>query len=635
MRKILLCSVLSLCSATAFAEVVETSDIIVVKPKAHRDTVKPMKPDWCAGYKQDEDRHRAERQLGHANNNVRDRVRSLSDDHDRVVREWGFEDFQQMIARYACEFADDANVQKDVAGMRQMSINYSGLSEKEDRESYKVLFTDWDAKSGKQQDENIEKHKIYGEYREEVDEPTRNLHGLYRTLFFGKNALVTKLSEKPEQIEFFLDAPGRETSAIERVAYVWLCLHNTRGDERDRVPACGGDARRLDVKAADAEAAKLGWNDLARLRVHMYGAADKALYDDAYAAFLEDDKRAGEKFGYKKYGVDNREEAWTRWEKEFYPAHKASYDRIGAVEAAYWKETDRIGRGELLKKGAIKDCDFIRDEYIKTATPMKPTSIDDFEARVAADPWIDYLLEHAALCDLGMHRYIDASTWLNLQYQGHAVAARGPRYAVHAQALLDAQQQAKDNVSSVGIGAVSDELYDDLKDQEKSLEDRYPNPWKECETLDCYRPMGRVQAVKKDADGAMTVAFKNEVVWQQQMDCKPSSKVRRIMSDGKPEYEQDCHAAGWQQITLKTEPLRLYPIDAPHIKAGQFVRFWTVAEGTNDRKKGLFGFPLEVRQPAAKKGADAKPISYALIPLVSGGKAASASAGGAGKKKKK
>src|SRR5437764_7536724 len=117
MRIIFLCGLL-LSSATAFAEVVETSDIIAVKPKPHRDVVKPMKPDWCGAYKQDDDRRRAERQVGRANGQIRDQVRSLSDDYDRVVREWGFEDFQQYVAHYACEFADDANVQKDVAGMR-------------------------------------------------------------------------------------------------------------------------------------------------------------------------------------------------------------------------------------------------------------------------------------------------------------------------------------------------------------------------------------------------------------------------------------------------------------------------------------------------------------------------------------
>lgn len=629
MRTFLLAGVLLL-SATASAAVVESEDILVVKPKPGRDVVKPMKPDWCGAYKPDEDRHRAERQIGHVNTNVRDSLRSLSDDHDRVVREWGFEDFQQTVAHYACEFADDANVQKDVAGMRQMSVNYSGLSEKEDRDSYRVLFTEWDTKSKKQQDENLEKYKDWGGDSDDVDTGTRYIHDLFKQLFFQKNALVTKLTYQPSLIEFFLDTPGRPTGAIERVAYVWTCLHKN-SDERVFVPNCGADARRIDVKAADAEAAKLGWNDLARLRVHLYAASARARYNDAYAAYLEDDKRAGEKFGFKKYGVDHPEEAWTRWEKEFYPAHKELYDRVGAVESAYWKKRYRR---EVLEKGEIKDCDFIRDEYVKAATPMKPKNIDDYNDRVAADPWIEYLLEHAAVCDLSAHRFIDASTWLQLQFDGHAVPARGPRYAMHIQSYLDAQEQSKNGITAPRPRDFRDELYTELKDHERSLEDQYPNPWKECDTHDCYRPEGRVQAVKKDADGGMTVTFKKEKIWQLEQVCHPSSTVRRIMSDGKPEYEQDCRAGNWTQITLETAPVRAYPIDAPFIKPGQFVRFWTVAEGIRNGRKGLFGFPLEVRQPSTQKGQEDKPIMYALVPLA-GGKASSATANAGGKKKKK
>ncbi len=589
-----------------------------------------MKPDWCGAYKPDEDAHRGERTVRHVHEDVVDKLRSVSDDHDRVVRETGFEDFQQQLSQLACEFPDDANVQKDVAGMRQMSVNYSGLSEKEDRDTLKFLFGKWDAAGRKMQTENLEKYKEWGGYGEEVDEGTRNIRGLFKTLFFEKNALVEKLPDTTSDIEFFLDTPGRPTSAIERVAYVWQCLQKN-SDERSSVPRCGGDARRLDVKAADAEAAKLGWNELARLRVHVYAVAAKTKWDQALAAFTEDDKRAGAQFGFKKYGIDHLEEAWTTWEKDLYPAHKALYDRISAFEATYFAHPEKLTRREALYKGNIKDCDFIRDEYVKTASAMKPKNIDDYNARVAHDPWIGYLLEHMAMCDVAQRRPIDASSWLQIMYDGGNVPARGPRFAMHAVGVNDAVEQRNNRISSVDIGAPSDVLYKEMKDAAENAESGYPRAWRECDSNDCYRPEGRIASVKKDADGAMTVAFKKEKIWQLGMECKDSNKVLIVHSDGKVQWERDCRAGDWKQITLETEPVRVYPIDAAMLKPGVFARFATVQEGGRDARKGEFGFPVELRQPSTQKGKEDVPLMYAFVPL-------SAEKGGAptgaGKKKK-
>src|SRR6185312_7920755 len=356
MRKSMLYAVMFVTAAAATAGAakvqLEDGEIKKVAAAPNREVVKPMAPDWCGNY---------QKKGGQFNFSIlRDAQGAINDrivqniEGDRIVRELGFEDFQELVARPACEWPDDPSIQKQVAYWRQLSVNYSGLSEKEDRASLAFLFGK-KQQADKEQDEAMQKYaKWDGEAG--LDTGTSKIRFLIKKLLFEKNALVTKLPEgMGGEIEFFLDTPGRLTGALERVGYAWMCLQPS--DERVTVPACGGDARRVDVKAVDEEAAKLGLNELGRLRAHTYAVAVKTRYADALARFLKDDAGAPA-FGYKKYGLDHLEEAWTQWEKEFYPAHKELYDRIGAVEAAYFKTDEFDREHSFYKAGTVKDCDF-------------------------------------------------------------------------------------------------------------------------------------------------------------------------------------------------------------------------------------------------------------------------------------
>jgi len=609
MRKSMLYAVMFVTAAAATAGAakvqLEDGEIKKVAAAPNREVVKPMAPDWCGNY---------QKKGGQFNFSIlRDAQGAINDrivqniEGDRIVRELGFEDFQELVARPACEWPDDPSIQKQVAYWRQLSVNYSGLSEKEDRASLAFLFGK-KQQADKEQDEAMQKYaKWDGEAG--LDTGTSKIRFLIKKLLFEKNALVTKLPEgMGGEIEFFLDTPGRLTGALERVSYAWMCLQPS--DERVTVPACGGDARRVDVKAVDEEAAKLGLNELGRLRAHTYAVAVKTRYADALARFLKDDAGAPA-FGYKKYGLDHLEEAWTQWEKEFYPAHKELYDRIGAVEAAYFKTDEFDREHSFYKAGTVKDCDFIRGEYVKAATEMKPKSQDDFNMRVGADPWIGYLLEHAAMCDAAMHRPMDAWAFLQLMYDGANVPARGPRYAAHIASAADLNEQNVKHISSVHLERPADQLYKELRGAAGSALD-HPRAWQQCETRDCYRPEGRVATAKKGKDG-VTVSFKKETIWQLEKVCKDSSKVRRIMSDGKPEYEQDCKAGNWYSVVIQTEPVTVYDVDAGLLKPGQFARFVTAQESGRD---GVWGFPVEIKQPATQKGKADKLLRYGLVPIV-------------------
>jgi hypothetical protein len=162
------------------ANEIEDQYIYAIKPAANREAVKPMKPDWCGSYarKGKFNGPILSNPQGQINDNMRQGF-----DEARVIRHVGWEDYQQIIAHTACEWPDDPSVQKQVAFWRQLSINVSGLSEKEDRDTLKFLFGAWDERGRKMQDEQQVKYKQW-DRDPSVDQGTRVIRSVIKSLLF-------------------------------------------------------------------------------------------------------------------------------------------------------------------------------------------------------------------------------------------------------------------------------------------------------------------------------------------------------------------------------------------------------------------------------------------------------------------
>ena len=588
-------------AAPAFAEhtPMEDRELVVIKAAPGRETIKPMKADWCGDYVR----------KGRFNEGLvedpYERVRAAVQNHDddrRVLTTTHFEDYQQGVAVAACEWPDDAKLQQQVAYWRQLEVNVTGLSEAEDRQTLKVLVNV--KKAEDLQNELQTKYKTWPQ--QAPDEATRALRRATQALLFGSNTLKTDANDR--NLEYFIDTPGRPVSAIERSVYTWICLI------KPDVARCGADARRLDPKAVDEETRALGLNPLGQMRAHVYTVAAKTEYERALAALMKLDAQAPT-FNNKKYAVDHAEAAYVQWEKEFYPAHKADYDRINALETIYWTPSGENERRSALTGGSIKECGFVRELYLAAAAAMQPKSQKDFDDRLGADPWLAYLREHTALCDTSERRPLDAWAWLHMMSDGVAGAARGPRAAMYAANRLDTLEQAAAGITSVRMGQPTDALRVELWSTVDGGAIEYPRDWQVCTVSSCKDSDGRVATAKSDPSGAVLLTFKSEKVWEREMICKPSNKVRRFMTDGKPEFEPDCHAGKWYQVTTQQRPLLVPKVDATVIKPGMYVRFVTSSERGNEARPGIWAFPLEIKQPAAAQGKEDKLLFYGLTPI--------------------
>lgn len=583
---------------------IEDKDITVVQPAPGRETVRPMKPDWCGAYKS----------KGSYNSQVLEGPQHSINgalEYDRMPDE-GYEDLQQEIGAAACEWPNDPSVQKQVAYWRQLYLNISGMTEAEDRAALKLVMN-FD-KMNKLQDEQIAKYKDWAD--QAPDEAGRQLRRMIQPLLFGKNVLVDPERKDLGAYEFFLDTPGRPASMIERVAYVWTCLGKLPPSDQPvrAVARCGSDAKRIDVAAADAEARAMGLNELGRLRVHTYAVAAKAAYASLAPLVAKQDKQAP-KFKIQATAADHPEAAYASWDA-LYAAHKPLFDLGMTAEAALWKPT-RDDRADAVLKGDLGHCAAaFAAEYHQIATHAKARSVDDAKD-VIADPWTSFVLEHLALCDLAEHKYLDAYAWLRLVHEAGGVPARGPRYALHAQARLDSIELLKESLTPEVADHAEDQLYLELERiiSDQSLVDG--RNWKRDPNSDTDKAEGTIVAIKKHPDGSATLTFKKERhVWAQE-DCRDTDKIDRIDSEGKVEYVQVCTPAAPLVVTRLQDPVTVSADTAQFLKVRQWVQFVIPSsDGIKGQTgKELWGFPLSSIEPAKGKDKPDRISMYGLIPI--------------------
>ena len=586
------------------ADKLEDREISKVKPWDGVETIAPTKPDWCAAYK------------SRGRMSALDRAKDLINApimQDRWPDRTGYEYVAQVVGDAACESPDDPSVQKQVAYWRQYYLNYSGISEKEDRAALKSLLIDYDRMNKLQDELNAKYGKDWP--GQATDEATRQIRGVMRPLLFEHEVLISPDTKKAPTLEFFLDTPGRPTSAIERVVYVWTCIgdytpHSYGANEK--VQTCGPEARSIDVKAADDEAKAMGLNDLARLRVHTYALSAKSKSERAEAAVTKWAKTTPARSKSVETTIDHPKQAFADWEKETYTPHKDLLDAGSKAEAIYWHEADQGERVyALTKNSTIKCADQFMTEYKKIGASAAAKSVDDARAAIA-DPWTQYVLEHLALCDAAEGRLMDAWTALNLMYENGHLPARGPRYAIHAYAGRDAVELAKDNLSAQKPAGLDDRLYEELRKITKDIEPT--RAWKgDPNASDRDKAEGTIAGMKKNSDGSVTLTFKKEThVWDQEDCVDITSHPLRINSSGRIEYAQKCHPIKPLVVTRVQDPITVTDLAASLVKTGMWVRF-VVSEhaGKDKNDKRLWGFPLAAEKPV--KGKPGKPTMYAGV----------------------
>lgn len=525
----------------------------------------------------------------------------------------GYEDIQQMVADTACETPNDPSVQKQVAYWRQFYLNLSGVPEKEDRATLKLI-VDVD-RMNKLQSEQKEKYKDWPD--EATDVATGRIRRMIQPLLFGTNVLVRPNIDKDQvsEIEFFLDTPGRPTTEIERVAYVWSCYGGFEHTNFSAVVTCAPDAHRIDVGKAEAEAAKMGLNELGRQRVRTYALSAKAISARAEADVQRQAKKVPARFKLALTTIEHPESAHAAWEKDVYTPHKALFDAGSKAEEAYWKESDKNERTRALTKGSpIRCAAAFMAEYQKIADGAGARSIDDVKDKVLGDPWTGYVLEHLALCDVAEGRWLDAYAALRLVDEGGRSIARGPRYAVRALNRNDVVELKKEEIGVEQPYDKRDLLLDELRSLAEDLVNR-SRAWAG-DPADQFKAEGTIAGAKKNSDGSVTLTFKKETHVYDQEDCVDTNKIARINSSGKFEYMQKCTPAKPLVVTRVQDPITVTDLVAPSVKPGMWVRFVVPGDnglqGQKDQTR-LWGFPVAAEKPV--KGKPGKPTMYGLVPI--------------------
>ncbi len=551
-------------TATPAGKKLSDKDVLAYKPWPRRELVKPMEPDWCEAY--DIPDH----------DSTLEKVPRFGYDADwlKTILELGFENWVVMVAQSACENPADANVQKQVAYWRQLSINISGQTEQEDRANMRLLIDG--KRAGGMQKELIKKGEALNAG---TSEEQQEFNAALKANLFQKDVLVRR---DIKQMTYWLDTPGKKTPELIRSIYVWNCLAPKRGNEDqsndEGLARCGADGRRVDIAASDAEAKAMGLNELGLARAHSVAVAAKAIYQ-AVAADAEKRPKA------KALYLDKAEQIFSRWEEAEYQPHKAIYDLALAAEEKVWAH-----RNEKLELGCSVP---LRKELFAHATKMKPKTREDMFTKVAADPYASFLMEHLSMCELNDGDLLAAGSWNAYQRGAGGFHARGPRFAV-VSAVYDAyrEEQARKEPKMVGVPVGVDSPLFELVF--RSLDQPYDvGNWE-----DKVTEQGQIVTMKKTKEGT-AFTFKTEVYWEQQRSCTRTNQVDFVTPSGTVVYKVGkCTDFPPKKVLVTQKPVTIRDGYVEGLKPGLTLRLMVPRFMVNNI---LFAFPGEVTGPPIVK----------------------------------
>jgi hypothetical protein len=458
-------------------------DVRVVAPAPGRDTVQPMKPDWC--------------EPGHEVNtgcNENCQRRTLRSAIDNDVGS-GLGTDVRKVAGIACDFPDSPLVQRQVAYWRQDWINATALTEPEDRAGLKVML-DKDAKRAL----NDQLCATVAPTAPNESAPFARQRAISVALGCeGGFKLVAR--GVPWSWMTWLDRPDLPPSQIVTASFVLAC---TPDGADPRAANCAGDAVRLDRKQLEAEIAALHLNALGMVRaLEVFGVA-RARAEAVGAAIAQQPKLVRV--------VAAARTAFDGWNAAVYQPHQALFDLAYAIE----DKASAIDPNQLSATPHPIGCAPLRKalrDYLASTRPGRSTAVLAAATDAVAYP----LLARLALCDAAEGRYTAANAELQVLRSQHRYR-HGARWAAHW-AAFDAAIDSNRAVDASAIPGIDHEDEDHVvklagfvadnhasSDRLSSLDEQTGT---EGTARDHVIEQGKVSSVKKTKDGVL-VTFKKE-----------------------------------------------------------------------------------------------------------------------------
>ena len=541
-------------------------DVPSVKVGPGRDTVKPMKPDWCDGVDMSDADGDVERTFSRVERTVASRW-------DQQRHLW--------IAKIACMAPSDKKVQEAVAAWRQSWVNLVGTSEAEDRSLFKFRVssdyekqeTEWCEGFKPEEEGSIRDKALYGALRMGTGCSPQYGPTVY------PNATDLSAGDADETLGWWIDEYTEPPSELARAVFVTSCLRNLPHDAQwpdtsepynmARFAVCGADARRMDRAKLDKEIADKKFNHYAKINAIETFATAKAVYD--YMA-TEYNKKAAKDAAYKTVLFDAPEKGWSDWDKT-YAANKAVFDAARAYATKFYgpSKTALLGCGDSFRKGLAT--------YLKSKAPK--TAEQAFN--LAIDP-IGYSIWSAmALCDALEARYTAAQFEIDLfssgQDSGPVGIQRGPRLAAYtaaSKALADVLADRdkfpiKGNMFHPKVEQPTENLLHGAFDAAVNKGFISANPAKDV-----------IQSVKKEKNGFL-VTFPTRKRTVPNRVCVRNGRINGWGINGEPIYDSDCHIEGTITLNNTVKPVVVPNEFGAGLKAGQFGEF-LINEGTEPRQ---------------------------------------------------
>lgn len=524
------------------------------------ETVKPMKPTWCAGYKP--------RPWLPGN--------LVYDDVDRL----GYsEELLEQIAQLACDRPDEPGRQQWIAFYRQGWLNIVGTSEKEDRAAMAARMSLRAAR-------DAAAARCAPMYADKGLSPADAVFTRLRATAVGCYGPPTEITDGNSNAfglsgaSYWLDRAAEPPDELVRLSWVLRCLNpgasNVDPDSIDRAlgrwSMCGMDAARLDRKKFDKEVAALGLDPLGQVRAREAFAYTRLLvasYQAALTRLRAKDPAYGRILDAAARGFAD----WVALRRE----HAAVLDQAFAMEDAF-RDADPRTIGDC--SGSLRKA--LQDHVAAVAPKTKDELVDALNDDVGQP-----VLKALIACDSMQGRYALSDTEHALLGSGRT--RRGPRTAAFW-ATLDvvseiAAEKFRFPVQPGNFGGP-------LPDRGAWMVAAWESTFNQIHWDRDQK--GQVATVKAQGDGVM-VTFKTrswkEPVWK----CKETNRVDRITPDGRVEYRQSCVAAGTQVVKETPRPAWIRKDLAAGIKPGVFVTMRLDTKPEPDQ-----GYPLSVHADAGQ-----------------------------------
>jgi hypothetical protein len=527
-------------------------------PPAGVETVKPIKPTWCAGYK-------PKPWL----------PGSLA--YDEIKRGYS-ENVLKQIAELACDRPDDAGRQQWIAFYRQGWLNLVGTSEAEDREAMAARLQ---LDAG---DRALAGGVCKRLWHPPADAaPADKLFATLRAQAIGCGGLPMEVGYGTDggdgmaTASYWIDRAAEPPDELVRLAWVLRCFNPgtssidpaTAHRALGRWSMCGHDALALDRRRFDRAVDALGLPALGKVRAREMFAYTQKLLRSYRAAFK--DLRAKD----PDYGriLDEPEQGFAAWVK-LRADNRAALDDALAME-------DSFREGDKRKLAGCSES--LRATLAAHIASLAPRTKDDV-GDAANDDVGQPVLRALIACDslMGRHGLVDSE----MKLLGLGRLRRGPRTAAFWQTLdvvaAIAADRTKFPVQPASFGGPLPRVRPDDDWMHVAYEATFN------ETNWDRDQLGRVTAVKPDRDGVM-VSFKTETWKEPVSKCTETNRIDRITAEGRVEYRQRCVAAGTRTVKVTPQPVWIRKDLAAGLKPGVFMK-WR----RDNKPKPAMGFPMEV-----------------------------------------